>query len=263
MKGNFRIYLITICLGILTFIYFIYHYNSQNIKADEAIQLSAEMITPVDIKLKWNDPVPNAAGYIVEYTNDFRDSFVIVSFLPPNTTTFTHPSLIPDTTFYYRVRAYYGPASNPVKVSLPERLTYAEYTARFNVAEDYSWAVPIKLPDCANTVQKSIRNSSTLLGAAPKNLKASHVSKTVSGFKLTWSDYSVDEDAFILEKNFEKKDDLTVCAVIDPNINSFGWAFEPPVRQGSFRIRAIYFGKASNTIKMSTGVRPTSYLQKE
>ncbi|MFD1049238.1 hypothetical protein ACFQ1S_28725, partial [Kibdelosporangium lantanae] len=77
------------------------------------------LTTPTDITLTWRPPDPAAAGQIVEYTNEPNTPYTILAFLPPTVTTYEHPDLIPQTAFYYRVRPYYGTASNPVEVTLP------------------------------------------------------------------------------------------------------------------------------------------------
>ena len=227
-------------------------------RATEAdrIQLTATMISPVDIILKWEDSDTNAAGHILEYTNDPKEEYVPLGFFPANHTSFTHPRLIPDTKFFYRVRPYYGPASNPVEVSLPKELTAEAYAAAYALPEDYGWAPPVTRPEPLNVTKDSIRNAATFAEAAPSDLKAELATNTVSGFKLTWTDHSHDEEGFFLERKREGSSEFLVCALVEPNINSFGWAFEPPEKTGSFRIRAYYFGKPSNVVMKITGKDP-------
>ena len=223
----------------------------------DAIRLSASMASPVDIALEWHDPANNVAGHILEYTNDpKKDGYVVLGFFPPNHTKFTHPQLIPETTFYYRVRPYYGPVSNAVEVSLPKELTAAAYVAAYALPEDYRWAPPATVPESSNVTKRSIRKTTTPADAAPSNLRAELATNTVSGFKLTWTDHSTDEEGFFLESKRAGSSDFLVCALVEPDINSFGWAFEPPERTGSFRIRAYYYGEPSNVVMLLTGKDP-------
>lgn len=223
----------------------------------EAIQLSARLVSPVDIALEWHDPATNVAGHVLEYTNrpDTED-YVPLGFFPPDRNQFIHPRLIPQTTFYYRVRPYYGPLSNAVDVSLPEELSAEAYAAAYALPEDYRWAPPAMVPEASNVTKRSIRNSATHAGAAPSNLIAELATHTVSGFKLTWADHSNDEEGFFLERRREGSSEFHVCALLEPNINSFGWAFEPPEKTGSFRIRAYYYGKPSKVVMRLTGKDP-------
>jgi hypothetical protein len=165
---------------------------------------------------------------------------------------------MPQTKFYYRVRAIYGPATDPIKVTLPKELTDAVYADKFAQPEDYSWDAPKTLPDQAPVARKSIRDAATAAAAAPTDLKATLVPATISGFQLTWTNHSSNEDGFLLETRDESSPDFTVCARIDPMINAFGWGFHPPQRTGAFRIRAFYFGTPSN-LETKTTVLPSEW----
>jgi hypothetical protein len=223
---------------------------------DTAIRLTAALISPVDIKLEWHDPVPGAAGHSVEYTSDLKDGFVTLAFCPPNQTTYIHPRLIPETRFYYRVRPYYGAASRPVEVSLPLNLTDAAYVAAYALPEDYSWAAPATVPEKGSVAKYLLRNTATFAKSAPSDLKAELATNTVSGFKFTWTNHSIDDDGLFLERKLDGNADFSVCALLEPKINSFGWAFEPPTRKGTFRVRAFYFGKPSDVVMKITGKDP-------
>jgi hypothetical protein len=215
------------------------------------------MVSSVDIALEWHDPATHVAGHILEYTNHpEKEEYVPLGFFPPNRSRFAHSRLIPETKFYYRVRPYYGPVSNPVEVSLPTELTAEAYAAAYALPEDYQWASPATVPESSNVTKTSIRNMTTRADAAPSNLKAELATHTVSGFKLTWTDRSADEEGFFLERKREGSSEFLVCALVEPNINSFGWAFEPPEKTGSFRIRAYYYGEPSNVVMLLTGKDP-------
>ena len=51
----------------------------------------------------------------------------------------------------------------------------------------------------------------------------------------------------------DDKGDFRVCAYVEPDMNSFGWAFEPPAREGKFRLRAFRWGEPSNVVSATTG----------
>jgi hypothetical protein len=87
------------------------------------------MTSPTDVVLHWPD---DNAGHRVEYTNDPAGPWTTLQFLPPHTTTYHHPDLIPETPFYYREQSFSGPVS-------------AETTAGAPVAPDAAGTAPARL----------------------------------------------------------------------------------------------------------------------
>src|SRR5262245_11891452 len=75
---------------------------------EAAIHLTASLISPSDIALEWKSNATDAAGLIVEFATEPNGDYTIIEFLPPTQTRFTHPELMPETAFYYRIRPYYG-----------------------------------------------------------------------------------------------------------------------------------------------------------
>jgi hypothetical protein len=224
--------------------------------SDEPIHLTAALASPDEVALAWKDPTPNAAGHIVEFTTEGNPDYITLRFLPPSETKFTHARLAPATTYYYRVRPIYGPASTPVEVTLPKELSDADYAAKFALPEDYSWASPQTTTPETKVEMHSIRTAQSADQGAPTDLKASLVKTTVSGFKLTWTDHASDADGYVLETMPEGASAFTVCAVMDPHINSFGYAFSPPARSAYFRVRVFYYGKPSNVVTRRIGALP-------
>jgi hypothetical protein len=222
-------------------------------------RLHATLVSPVEISLTWS-AAAGAAGYVLEYANDpAKEEYVPLGFFSTSHRRFRHEQLLPHASFFYRVRPYYGPASDPVQVSLPLELTDEDYAARFGQAEDFSWAAPEIIPQTNAVAHASIRTDPA--HAAPANLQAELMSPpTVSGVRLTWTDRASDEEGFLLETATEGSTDYSVCAQLDPNVNSFGWILEPPHRKGYFRIRAFYFGPPSNVVMKQTGNKPGAPL---
>lgn len=218
---------------------------------DRTIHLTAGLNPPADIELAWTDAVPGAAGHIIEFATDPQGEFVILDFLPPEQTAFKHDDLMPETKFYYRVRAYYGPASSSVEVRLPEDLADTNYAARFATPEDFSWALPETITSGVRVATGPLRGTNAA-AAAPADLQFEFKPVTVSGFKLTWTDHASDEDGYLLEMKPDGNPDFQVCALMAPKINSIGFALEPPVRKASFRVRAFYYGKPSNLASATT-----------
>lgn len=226
-------------------------------RAHSTIHLTAVLASPTDIVLRWDDPVPGAAGHVVEYATEAKGDYVILAFLPPAENTYKHARLMPLTAFYYRVRPFYGPASNAVEAVLPPILSDAEYANGYGAPEDYSWAPPQSIPSQVAALKTSVRDSTGTNRAAPDDLTATYVSSTVSGFKFTWTSRAKDEDGYLLESKAEDGSDFAVCAVTPPGTNSFGWALVPPHRRAWFRVRPFYYGSSSNIVSQTTGAPPT------
>jgi hypothetical protein len=219
------------------------------------IRLAATMVSPIDISVEWTDGAAGAAGYVLEYTSDPKEDYVPLGFFPPNHTRFAHSRLMPRTKFFYRVRPYYGAASNPVEVSLPAELTDEAFAAAFALPEDYEWAPPAILPEMGTVAKSSLRSAPA--NATPSDLRAQLMSPpTVSGIRLTWTDHADDEQGFLLETRPGNSAEFGVSAQVEPNVNSFGWMLEPPNRKGAFRIRAFYYGPPSNVVMKETGRDP-------
>jgi hypothetical protein len=231
--------------------------------ADEAasspsspIAVKVKLVTPNDIVVDWKDPAPDAAGYIVEWGTRHDDEFVPLGFFSPKQNTYKHPDLLWETNCFYRVRAIYGPASAEVEVVIPEEISDAEYKRRFAHPEDYRWAEPQIIPDEKAVEKKSIRGQAQATEAAPTDFKATLMPITVSAFRLTWTDNSSDEEGFLIEQKLDGESEFRVVALVEPNINSFGWAYEYPIRKGLIRVRAYYYGKPSDLLNLMTGSEP-------
>ena len=77
---------------------------------------TATLTSPTDVVLHWPD---DDAGHRVEYTNDPAGPWTTLRFLPPHTTSYHHPDLIPETPFYYREQPFSGPVSAETTAGAP------------------------------------------------------------------------------------------------------------------------------------------------
>jgi hypothetical protein len=224
--------------------------------ATKPIAMKLTMIPPRDILVEWKDPVPGAAGHIVEWGTKPDDEFVPLGYFWPTVTSYRHPDLMWETAQYYRVRAYYGPTSAEIEVSLPKDLTDAEYKRRYDQPEEYHWALPVIVPDPKPVGKKSIRSATTVADAAPIDFKATLQPVSVSGFKLTWTSRASDEEGTMIEVKKDGSGEWEMVALVPPKVNSFGWAFAPPTRKGLVRIRPYYFGPPCELQHLVTGKEP-------
>ncbi|RCG26598.1 fibronectin type III domain-containing protein [Sphaerisporangium album] len=209
------------------------------------IRLSATLVSPTDITLEWTEGAPGAAGRIVEFATAPRGQYTILEFVPPGRTTFTHPDLIPQTPFYYRVRPYYGPASQPVEVRLPKG-EFDEKTQH----EKHAWLNPRTIPG-GPVDTHPIRDARTAASAAPSGLRATVMH--ANGVRFTWTDHANDEEGYLLEVRPTDATQFHVAAVMPPDVNSTGLITLPSEKHSFYRVRAFYYGQPSNLAHQTTG----------
>jgi hypothetical protein len=207
-------------------------------------QLVAKLVSPTDITLAWKSTQTDVAGRTVEFATEQDGQYTILQFVSPSQTTYEHRDLMPETTFYYRVRPFFGPASRPVEVTLPP----GEYDE--NSPDDEEWAKPhsdAKGPVPAQT----IRNPTGAEAAAPTDFVATVMNP--NGIKFTWTDRASDEEGYLLEAKPDGSADYTPVEVLDPNITSVGLITLPNEKKASYRVRAFYYGESSNIAHQKTG----------
>jgi hypothetical protein len=215
----------------------------------QEIRLAAALVTPTDIVLTWTAHDGNVAGRVVEFATEPSGPYTILQFAPPRQMTYAHPDLIPQTPFYYRIRPYYGPASRPVQVTLPEGGLDEKAEQ-----DDHDWAYPRAVSRGAAT--KARLRGTNAAAAAPTDLKAAVMH--ANGIRFTWTDHASDEEGYLLEIRPAGSDDYRVAAVLDPDIDSFGLITLPDEKKASYRVRAFYYGRASNLAHQTTGREPPS-----
>jgi len=209
-----------------------------------AVNLTATLTSPVDISLAWHPTDPDAAGQIVEYTNEPDTDYTILEFVPAAQATYKHPALVPQTAFYYRVRPYYGTASASVEVSLPPG------EVDQSKPDDGEWARPKTIPAAAPVTTYPVLQPNS----APVELTPTIVNP--NGITFTWTDRSSDEEGFYLEVKADGHPDYEVAAVLDPNVNFFGLTTLPDEKKASYRVRPFKYGRPTNVAHQTTGQSP-------
>jgi hypothetical protein len=200
--------------------------------------LQAVLVSPTDVALHWTENDPAAAGRTVEYATTPAGPFTILAFVPAGTTGYTHPSLMPRTTFYYRTRPYSGPVSNAVAVTLPPGALSDD-----DPADAPDWAAPRKVP------QPSVSYGP---GAAPTGLVGTV--HDANGILLRWTDHASDESGYLLEVRPAGSNAYTVVDVMDPDVDSVGFvATSPDQKRATYRVRAYRFGRPSPVVSATTG----------
>ena len=203
-------------------------------------ELTATMTSPVDIRLTWTGTDPAAAGRIIEFATDANGPWTTLQFMPVRQSSYLHPSLMPQTSFYYRLRPYYGPESNAVSVTVP---------GGDAGNDNKDWPAPATLPG-GPAATHPIRAGSPVAGA-PTELKAKILQS--NGIQLTWTDNASDEEGYLVEDKPAGAADYSVVALLDKDINSFALITLPNEKTASYRVRAYYYGPSSNVVQRRTG----------
>ncbi|UPZ27224.1 fibronectin type III domain-containing protein [Streptomyces sp. LRE541] len=219
--------------------------------AAPGVVLRAERTSPTDIDLRWQGGGgPGASGHILEFATDAAGPYTVLQYLPPQVTSYRHPDLMPHTTFSYRLRAFVGPVSKPVDVSLPAgELTAADEDA------GHEW-LPARKDPRRTSPGRPLRPTGA---GAPTGFRA--VVKHANGILFTWTDHASDEKGFLLESRIPGDSDegsgddsgYAPVAVFEPDVNSAGLITLPTEKQGSYRVRAFTHGALSNVVRLTTG----------
>ncbi|MFI6340561.1 fibronectin type III domain-containing protein [Streptomyces sp. NPDC050535] len=211
-------------------------------RAGDEPGLRASLTTPTDIDLDWQEDNPEPSGHALEFATERSGPWTVLQYLPPGVRTYRHPDLMPGTTFFYRLRAFDGPASAPLTVSLPEgEMTKADEDA------DHDWLPARKDP--GRVVPGRPLDSSG--AGAPTGFKA--VVKHANGILFTWTDHASNEAGFLLEARMRGNPGYEPLVVLDPDINSTGLITLPTEKRASYRVRAFSYGELSNTVRLTTG----------
>ncbi|UOZ05956.1 fibronectin type III domain-containing protein [Amycolatopsis sp. WQ 127309] len=172
--------------------------------------LTATLTSPTDVVLAWPD---DDAGHRVEYANDPAGPWTTLEFLPPHTTSYHHPDLIPETPFYYREQPFTGPVSVETTVGAPTKLSKG--------------------------------------GTGPAHLRL--VDAGDGTLTVSWTDMSPDEAGFLLEIRRPGEKDFSPVEVTDPDTSVCALSLLPGEQGSSYRVRALFYGPLSPVVHQTTG----------
>lgn len=211
--------------------------------------LVATLADPINIDLTWKNQATAAAGYCVEYKPSETDEFTHITTVGPHVTHYRHPNLIPHTRFIFRVRPYFGEASDAVEIT---------------TGKDGPQQPPSEDPTLLKTKNQkkidaakdrvSLRSLATLMRAAPANFTAKLIPP--AGVQMAWTDRARDADGYFVEIKSAGEAEFIPSAFLDPGTSSlvsYGFPFESKF---FLRVRAIFYGSPSNTAEQTTGADP-------
>ncbi len=161
--------------------------------------LTATPASSDTIELSWTDNSDNEDGFRIE-RKETGGTYSEIATLPANTTSYTDTGLNPETTYYYRVRAY-----NSFGTS------------------GYSNEAHATTPPAGTTP------------TSPSNLTAEATSPTE--VSLSWTDNSDNEDGFKLERK-QGSGPFSVIATLPPNTTTYTDTGLTPETTYTYRVRA-------------------------
>ncbi len=215
-----------------------------------ASDLTATLLDPLNIELRWKDDATNEGGYFVEgyfvgAAPSSSEEFLLIDVLPPDTTSYRHTKLLPETRFVYRVRPFFGHPSNVAEV-----VTGKEGPPQSGVPETHEQAKPRP-----GEFQTSLKSADTERLAAPTDLHARLVPP--AGVQLDWRDHATDEDGYLVEIKAGWSEEFHASMSEAPNttsVVSYNFPFETKF---AFRVRAFVYGEPSKVVEQTTGVDPS------
>ncbi|MCE7004975.1 fibronectin type III domain-containing protein [Kibdelosporangium philippinense] len=211
--------------------------DAPNTPAPARTDLTASLTSPLNVDLSWHVVDKSIAGQVIEYSDQENGEYIILDYLPPGQTSYKHADLMPETKFFYRVRAYYGTPSPAVELTLPPG------ESDENAAQD--WLEPSTRPGPAASA--SARDPQ----GAPTDFTVTMADR--NGVKLTWTDRTTDEEGFFVESKPAGAADFQIAATTEANINTYGLATQPTEKKATYRVVPFKFGEASNIAVQTTG----------
>nr|WP_143086192.1 fibronectin type III domain-containing protein [Amycolatopsis saalfeldensis] len=191
--------------------------------------LTATLTSPTDIVLHWPAAGTGVAGHLLEYANATDGPWTTLQFLPQDQTSYTHPDLIPETPFYYRVRPFSGPVSAAINVG-PTAASSGTAPSQPSTA---GAPAPVLTPD------------------APTDLRATPGED--SSVVFTWTDHTTGEAGFLLELRKPGTTGFTPVEVTDPDTTTCALSLLPGEQGSDFRVRALAYGPLSPVVHRTTG----------
>jgi phosphodiesterase/alkaline phosphatase D-like protein len=181
--------------------------------------LSATPVSSSQIGLTWTDNSNNEDGFGIERSLSPSSGFAQIATVGANVSSYANTGLSPNTTYYYRVRAY-------------------------NAAGNSGYS---------NTASATTQ-SALSPPAAPSGLSASAVSS--SQIDLAWADNSSNEGGFKVERSLSSTSGFAQIATVGANVTSYSNSGLAPNTTYYYRVRAYNAAgnsAYSNTASATTG----------
>lgn len=184
--------------------------------------LTAVLISTTEVRLKWTDNSDNEEYFKLERKIE-GGSYSVVDTIASNVVETLNGGLLPGTKYYYRIRAYnmYG---------------YSNYSNEATVTTPLETAIP----------------------DAPSGLTATVIS--CSEVSLSWTDNSINETNFIVERKLEGEDYQVIAGTIAANTTTYSDSNVEEGKKYYYRVKATNVnGDSAYSGEVSIVVPPCGY----
>jgi hypothetical protein len=204
--------------------------------------LTATLVDSNDNYLRWRNNATQAAGYWIEFSTP-GDDFIKLDAVWPDSNSFRHRNVAKDTQFIYRVRPFFGRASDWVRIATGPAPREGTRVREVEGPLSPSGTETNSRPS------RSLRSTLTIAEAAPASLSAGLSSAT--NVDLRWEDRAKDEDGYLVEMKTDLNEVPMIFALLPPDSTSFKKTHLPPGTGCDFRVRAFFYGSPSNLASAS------------
>jgi len=177
---------------------------------DVPLYLATNTLSSTEITLSWTDASSNETGFKIERSPNGVIFWTQIATVSANVTSYSDTGLDPDTKYYYRIRTYNAAGNS-----------------------DYS----------------NVDNSTTLQAPPATPLDFDIIVISTSSVKLTWTDVSTDETAFVIDKSTDGGLTWTSTEIKTPGLETYtvtGLSYNSTY---SFRVFARNLGGDSEPTK--------------
>jgi hypothetical protein len=202
--------------------------------------LTAALTADGDVALAWQTHARAPGGTWVEVATPGAD-FVPLGAVPADQPRFLHPQVAADTTFLYRLRPYFGPASPAATIT-----TGTPPPGAPSLDEGPLDEAPAPLAEAA---ARSLRTAATAAAAAPPAPALRLASPT--SVELRWEDRAADEEGYLVELAVDGGD-FAVAALLPADATSFRKVSLPAATAVAFRVRPFVYGPRSKLVSVTS-----------
>lgn len=222
------------------------HANSPPSERPAPVDLTATWTDSAHVDLRWQNRATDAVGVFVEYGNPGIPDFIVLTIGRPAMTAFRHRNVAPETTFLYRIRPYFGPASAVVSI-VTGRATSG------GMEREGDGPLASSGASAVGAAQQSLRHAPSAAAPAELTVKPGLAPTTV---ELRWQDRAADEDGYLVEMVQGPGQDFKISALLPPDATSYRMTGLAGETAHAFRVRAFFRGEASNVAQVTTPPRP-------
>ena len=211
--------------------------------------VTAKLAEGGHIDIQWRNNGAEQTGTFLEFNMNPGEPFGILEILDLETTSVRHPDVAPETHFGYRVRPYFGRASDVVEITTgpaPPESAPAEVEG----------PLPSSAAPSDSDPKASVRSVATLAAARPTGLTAALSLPTT--VDLRWHDRASDEEGYLADMSLAPGGAWQTVALLPADATSFRKVGVPAQTRVRFRVRAYFLGPPASSVTVVTPPEATT-----